>query len=258
MRKPVSDRILVTGGAKRLGAVLCRAVAKPGRHIVVHYNRSADSAEALVSELNAAGVAASIVQADLSEAGDLDALIAAAAELAGGPVTALVNNASVFDYDTPTALDASVMETAMQVNLFAPVKLAEQFFLQAEANAKYVVVNIFDQKLWNINPDFYSYTSSKMALLAATQMMDMAFGERARACAIAPGLLFPSYDQTEQEFVEVASKNVLEKPVDPLEVGKALDYILAAKTFRGQVLHVDNGQRLFSLDRDVMFSTRGD
>lgn len=251
------DRVaLVTGGARRLGAEFTERLARMGIRTVLHYRDSETEAMALADRLNAEGLAVHVLRGDLADAGFVRTMIADAADLAGAPVSILVNNASLFEYDTPGAVDPELLASLMAVNLGAPVQLAAAFAAQCPQGQNNVVVNLLDQKLWNLNPDFFSYTCSKAALWAATEMMHMAFAPHVRAAAIAPGLLYPSYDQTEEEFRQVASLNLMQTPIPPEQVALALEYVVDSTSFSGQVLHVDNGQRYHKSDRDIMFSTR--
>jgi NAD(P)-dependent dehydrogenase (short-subunit alcohol dehydrogenase family) len=253
-------RILVTGGAKRLGKVICKALAREGASLAIHCKESRDEAEQLVQELNAAKpkteASYTVVAGDLSDLAVAAGLIDLSARALGGPLTALFNNASVFDYDVPTAMKPEVFQQAMNVNLAAPLLLSQAMFAQAEPNIDTLIVDLLDQKLWNLNPDFYSYTLSKAALHSAIEMRAVAFSPKVRVCGIAPGLLFPSFDQTEQEFREVASHNLNLRPIDPEDVGRAAVTLLHNRSFNGQVLHVDNGQFLSKRNRDVMFAKR--
>jgi NAD(P)-dependent dehydrogenase (short-subunit alcohol dehydrogenase family) len=249
-------RILVTGGARRVGRRLCERLSEAGHGVVIHANRNAAEALELCEQLRATNPNIWTLTADLADAAAASALIAQAAQIAGGPLCALINSASVFDYDEPGAMKADVFDQAMAVNLRAPAMLSDSFFQQADPARDNVIVNILDQKLWNMNPDFYSYTMSKAGLLAATDMMARVFAPKVRVNAIAPGLLLPSYDQTHVEFETAASRNPMGRPVDLDDVGTALDFLLATRSLTGQVIHVDNGQRLQASARDVMFGTR--
>ena len=249
-------RILVTGGARRVGRRLCERLSAAGHGVVIHANQNAAEALELCEHLRTSNPNTWTVTADLADAGAARGLVDEAARLAGGPLSALVNSASVFDYDQPGAMKFDVFDLAMAVNLRAPALLSDSLFQQADPAGDNVIVNILDQKLWNLNPDFYSYTMSKAGLLAATDMMARAFAPKVRVNAIAPGLLLPSYDQTQAEFQTVASRNLMGRPIDVDDVGAALDFLLATRSLTGQVLHVDNGQRLAASARDVMFDTR--
>ena len=149
------------------------------------------------------------MQADLENSSEVAGLIETASGKAGGALSGLINNASVFDYDTPEKMDAKIMETAHRVNYLAPVSLCAAFYQQAEAGANNVIINLLDQKLWNLNPDFFSYTVSKAALAAAAQMMAMQYQSRARVNAVAPGLLFPSFDQPKKSLGKLRQETCL-------------------------------------------------
>lgn len=249
-------RILVTGGAKRVGRLLVQRLSAAGHGIVIHANTNAAEAEVLRDELRTTNPNVWSISADLSDHTAACALIDQASQLAGGPLSGLINSASIFDYDAPEAMKVSVFDLAMAVNLRAPALLSERFFAQADPARDNCIINMLDQKLWNMNPDFFSYTLSKAGLLAATDMMARAFAPRVRVNAIAPGLLLPSFDQTQAEFEEVASRNPLGRPIDLDDIAAAADYLLAARSLTAQVLHVDNGARMQTSARDIMFDAR--
>jgi NAD(P)-dependent dehydrogenase (short-subunit alcohol dehydrogenase family) len=249
-------RILVTGGAKRVGRHFVERLAAAGHAVVIHANTSAAEAEALCSSLRASNPHTWWISADLSDAVAAAELIGRTAQMIGAPLSGLVNSASIFDYDSPMGMDADVFDYAMAVNLRAPSLLSEAFTAQADAAHDNCIVNILDQKLWNMNPDFYSYTMSKAGLLAATDMMARAFAPAVRVNAIAPGLLLPSYDQTPEEFAAVASANALRRPIALDDVCSALEFLLSNTALTGQVIQVDNGQRYARSPRDVLFEIR--
>ena len=241
--------VLVTGGAKRLGAAIVRRLAADGYRLVIHYRRSAVEAAALADEIGALG----IVGGDLALLDGIDDLFARAVEVAGGPVDGLVNSASLFAFDRPEAVDVALAAKLYAVNCTAPVLLAGALARQGVGGA---VVNLLDQKLANPNPDFFSYTLAKVALEGATTMMAQAFAPTVRVNAVAPGLTLPSDDQTGQEFANAARKNLLERPVGAEAVADAVAYLLAAESVTGQTLFVDCGQRFLKRDGDVMFENR--
>lgn len=249
-------RILVTGGAKRVGRRLVERLSAAGHGVVIHANTNAAQAEQLCGQIRGDNPNAWVIAADLSDHTAACALIDQASQLAGGPLSGLINSASVFDYDTPGAMDIAAFDKAMAVNLRAPVLLSERFAAQADPARDNCIVNILDQKLWNMNPDFYSYTMSKAGLLAATDMMARAFAPAVRVNAIAPGLLLPSHDQTQAEFEEVASRNPMRRPIALDDVVSSVEFLMATPALTAQVIHVDNGQRLAASARDVMFDTR--
>ncbi len=241
--------VLVTGGAKRLGAALVRQLTAGGWRVVIHYRGSGDAAAALASEVGAAGT----VAGDLSELDAIEDLWARACEAAGGPIDALVNSASQFAYDRPGAIDLALAARLYAVNCTAPCLLAAALADQGRTGA---IVNLLDQKLANPNPDFFSYTLSKTALEGATVLMAQGFAPHVRVNAVAPGLTLPSGDQSEAEFESVASANLLQHPVGSRRVAEAVAYLLGAQSVTGQTLFVDGGQRFVKRDNDVMFEGR--
>ena len=249
-------RILVTGGAKRVGKHFVERLSAAGHGVIIHANSNAAEAEQLCEQLRASNPDTWAISADLADHTAACALIDQASQLAGGPLSGLVNSASVFDYDTPGAMNIEAFDKAMAVNLRAPALLSERFAAQADPARDNCIVNMLDQKLWAMNPDFYSYTMSKAALLAATDMMARAFAPAVRVNASAPGLLLPSYDQTREEFETVASRNPMQRPIALDDVSSALEFLMSNAALTAQVMHVDNGQRLMSSARDVMFETR--
>lgn len=251
-----TKRILVTGGARRVGWLLVERLSAMGHGVVIHANTGSAEADELCAKLRAANPDTWTISADLSDHAAACALVGQAGQLAGGTLSGLVNSASVFDYDTPQAMDVAAFDRAMAVNLRAPALLSEAFAKQASPTRDNCIVNVLDQKLWNLNPDFYSYTMSKAALLAATDMMARAFAPAVRVNAIAPGLLLPSYDQTAKEFAEATSRNLLHRPIDLADVTSAVEFLMSTASLTGQVIHVDNGSRLVARPRDVMFEGR--
>lgn len=250
------QRILVTGAAKRLGAVMVRALSAPDRVIVIQTFNSRPQADELAAELTARGNRVEVVVADLASDDAVSGLIDAASVAAGGPITGLVNNASVLDYDAPGAFDPAVFDEAMRINLKVPLMLADAFAAGLPESEQGRIVNILDQKLWNLNPDFYAYTCSKAGLQAATQMLAMALAPRIMVNAVAPGPVLVSFDQTDTEFGAMADLNPLGRPIDPAEIGKAVAFLFETTCYTGQVLHVDNGQRLAKSGRDLLFASR--
>lgn len=247
----MSRTVLVTGGAKRIGAAIVRHLAGQGHRMVIHYCSSADEAEALAREVG--GVA---VQADLADRAAAAALIDAAATAVGAPIDGLVNSAAQFEFDRPPLDDWALLEQLTRINLGAPVLLASALARQPGL-ADGAVVNLLDQKVANLNPDFFSYTCTKVALAGATEMLARALAPTVRVNAVAPGLTLPSGDQSEAEFAAVARENFLRRPVVIDEIGRAVDFLLTASSVTGQTVFVDSGQRFLPRDGDVMFETRG-
>ncbi len=244
-------RVIVTGGARRLGAAIVRRVADEGHRVAIHHHRSRDEAAALAGEIDGAVA----IEADLSDHDGLDAFLASAGEALGGPIDGLVNSASMFAFDSPPLGSGALFEALARVNLTAPVLLASAMARQPGL-ADGAVVNILDQKVANLNPDFFSYTLTKAALDAATTMLAQALAPKIRVNAVSPGLTLPSLDQTPDEFAAVSRENLLGRPIAAEGIGDAVVWLLGAEGVTGQNLFVDNGQRFLTRSRDVMFSTR--
>lgn len=243
--------VLVTGAARRLGATIARHLAGQGWRVAIHHHHSAEEADALSQALPGSIV----LTGDLADPATPDALLDAARAGFGAPLMAVVNSASLFDYDAPPMVSAESLQRHARVNLDAPVLLACALAAQDDL-ADGAVVDVLDQKVANLNPDFFAYSCAKVALTGATTMLAQALGPRIRVNAVSPGLTLPSADQTEAEFAAVASRNVLRRPVDPEDVARAVAFLLEAQGISGQNLFVDCGQHFLPLARDVMFEGR--
>lgn len=245
--------VLVTGGARRIGAAISRRFGEAGWHVVIHCCRSLSEAEALAARLPSAEV----VRCDLA---DCDAALAMIEELAGrlDDWRALVNSASVFRPDSVEALDVGISWEAMQVNARAPAMMAQAYLRQARSAGGRTVVNLTDQKLANPNPDFFSYTMSKHALASATTMLATAAAEGDRVYALAPGAILASHDQDVAEAEISHRMNLLRRRTSPEEVADAALFLAAGPLANGQTLFVDSGQHLLAQPRDVMYLARGE
>jgi len=243
---------IVTGAAKRIGAAMARALASDGWHVVIHCNRSGAEAEALRAEIEAAGGAARILQADLADAEAPDRLIDAAAA-GGAPLGLLVNNASRFDYDTHLDFDLDGWTRHLDVNLRAPALLTRAFARAVPAGSNALVVNMLDVKLFSLNPDFFTYTVSKYGLLGLTELSARALAPRIRVNGIAPAVTMVSGPQSRENFDKAHTHNPLGRGVQVEEIVAALRFIAATPTLHGQVITLDAGQRLLGLPRDVAF-----
>ncbi|MGX7895673.1 SDR family oxidoreductase [Tsuneonella sp. HG222] len=248
MSKPA---VCVTGGARRIGAAICRRFAAEGWHVVIHCNTSRREAEALAAELPAAEVAA----CDLADLGAVEAMAAGLAERLGD-WRALINSASLFEPDRVEGLDPEILAAAMQVNARAPAFLAQRYLALARSSAGRRVIQVTDQKLANPNPDFFSYTLSKHALAATVPMLAMAAGPADRVYALAPGAILASHDQSPDEAERSHRLNLLARRTDADEVADAAWFLATGPLQSGQTLFVDSGQHLLSQPRDVMFLAR--
>ncbi len=244
--------VLITGAARRIGAVLARAFGQAGWHVVIHVGHSPVEAHALAAELPSAEV----VQCDLL---DGDAALAMIDELAArlGDWRMLVNCAAVFNLDTADAIDHTVFAEAMTVNAETPTRMAQAFLAKAKARGGRRVIQFLDQKLLNPNPDFFSYTMAKHAFAAGVTMLAMA-QERSddRIYGLAPGAMMPSFDQAEQEHEASGRMNLLQRLTDPAELGDAALFLSEGWLASGETLFVDSGQHLLSQPRDVLFLAR--
>ena len=248
-------RVLVTGGAKRIGAGIARRLALRGHAVAIHHHHAPDDAEALLATIAAAGGRACVVSGELAEASTAPALIEAAREGLGGPVEGLVNNASQFAWDALPLADFALLDQHMRVNCGAPVALASALAAQDDLDAG-AVVNLLDQKLANLNPDFFTYTLSKAALATATELLARALAPRIRVNAVSPGLTLPSLDQSPEEFAEHARQNLLQQPVALDDIAATVEHLLTSRSITGQNVFVDCGQRFLPRDGDVMFEGR--
>ena len=244
--------VLVTGGARRLGAAIVRRFADEGWHCVIHCNRSRADAEDLAATLPSAEV----VQCDLIDSEAAIAMIdGLAARLPDWRV--LVNSASIFVPDEATGLDPETSRLSMRINAVSPVRMSQAFLAHARSSSGRCVIDITDQKLANPNPDFFSYTMSKHALAATVPMLAMA-ASRAddRIYALAPGAILPSHDQSTQEADRSHVMNLLRRRTLPEEVADAAFFMARGRLTSGATLYVDSGQHLLSQPRDVLYLAR--
>jgi len=247
-------QVLVTGGAHRLGAEIVRQFAAAGWRVWCHYQSSASAALALQAELGAQGAFVELVQADLAQRAEVERMMAHIAQ-SHGPLDCLVNNASLFEPDTGAAIDLTGTRQQLEVNLIAPLALAS---LMARQNAPEAtpgqrsVIHILDQKVFNLNPDYFSYTVSKLALERSVALQAQALAPL-RVCGVAPGLMFLSGPQTQDNFDRASRVNLMRQPIDPAQVAATCLFLAQNPCITGTTVCVDNGQHLVPLERDVMF-----
>ena len=242
--------VLVTGAGRRVGAVIAQRLAQDGWRVGVHYNSSREGADKVVAAIQGAGGSACALGADLTDQGAIDAMTG---ELAGrGDWIGLVNSAASFEYDDVDSFAFPLAEAQMKLNLIAPVYLARA--LAGAKPAAGFVINIADQKVLNPNPDFLSYTLSKLGLAGATATLAMALAPSIRVNCLAPGLMLPSGDQSEENFARVHDQTLTGKGATPDDVADAAIYLANAQSVTGQLIAVDGGQHLVRSARDVMFT----
>lgn len=248
------DRVLITGGAQRLGAELVRAFAHAGWEVWCHYQRSGEHAERLRAELRQAGLAVEIVQADLARQDEVVGLTNEV-ERRSGPLRAVINNASQFEPDTGPSFDPERARALLEVNLIAPMLLGRELARQQSGRpaTDACVIHVLDQKVYNLNPDYFSYTASKLALERVIALQAQALAPHVRVCGVAPGLMYQSGPQEADNFQHASRINLLRKPINPADVAQACLFLAGNASVTGTTLCVDNGQHLVPLDRDVMF-----
>lgn len=246
---------LVTGAGMRIGRALAQALAADGFFVFVHYNRSAAGARATVAAIAAAGGRAKAVLADLSSARQAEALVPKC-RARGVRLTCLVNNASLFKLDRAPTVRAADFDLNMAINLRAPLLLSQALARQLPASESGLIVNVLDQKLFNLNPDFLSYTLSKIGLHGLTTLLAQSFAPRLRVAGIAPGLTLRSGSQTDARFAAQHTANPLGVGVATDDLARALRFIVATPSYTGDTLIVDSGEHLTGRPRDIAFATK--
>jgi NAD(P)-dependent dehydrogenase (short-subunit alcohol dehydrogenase family) len=243
---PGPKTAIVTGGAKRIGAALCRALADDGWHLLIHCNASVAEAGALGEELGNAKV----VSAELADPGAAATVFAALEGLP--PPRLLVNNASRFAYDDAAGFTLDGWNAHLDINLRAPALLSQAFAAAAPDGG--LIVNLLDAKLAAPNPDFFTYTVSKFGLAGLTELSARAYAAQGiRVCGIAPSVTLVSGPQSRDNFDAVHALNALRRGVRVEEIVAALRFLLATPTITGQTITLDGGQRFLGLGRDVQF-----
>ena len=234
---------LVTGGARRIGRALVLACARAGYDVAIHCRAVDDDAQAAAADVRSLGRKAYLHPCDLRQE-------AAAAPMVGdveaelGPVTLLVNCASVFEEDSLASMNRASWDAHMETNLRAPLVLAQAFARRLPEGHSGLIVNVLDQRVLAPGADFFSYTLSKAALWSATKMLAQALAPRIRVNGVGPGPTLASIHQDEAAFAAEAASTPLAHAVDPAEIGHALAYLIDARSVTGQMIAVDSGQHL--------------
>jgi NAD(P)-dependent dehydrogenase (short-subunit alcohol dehydrogenase family) len=240
---------LVTGGARRIGAHIAKDLAAQGFGVAIHANSSLADAEAMAAQIIAHGGRAAALQADLCDAAATKRLFAAARE-ALGPVDLVVNNASVFERDSAQAPDMDLWNRHFAVHLKAPALLGAEMFAQGDIETG-LIVNIIDQRVWKLTPDFFSYTLSKSALWTATRTSAQAFAPKLRVNAIGPGPTMANERQSAADFQMQIDGLPLKRGPQPADFAKTIDYLYGMHSITGQMLALDGGQHLAWQTPDV-------
>ena len=244
--------VLVTGAARRIGLAIAHGFARAGRPVVIHTSRrSLPEAELAVQALNSLGARAAAIAGDLADAHETQGLIERAQE-AFGPVTLLVNSASVFELDNAQDFSLDVYERQMAINLRAPLLLAQSFAARLPAGAEGAVINILDQRVWRLTPRYFTYTIAKSALWTATRTMAQAYAPNIRVNAVGPGPVLPNAFYGEKGFEAEVAGVPLERPTEMSSVVDAVIYLSNARNVTGQMIAVDSGQHLAWRTPDVL------
>ena len=246
--------VLITGAAKRIGREIALHFAKQAWDVIVHFGKSENEAQTLVSEIKVMGQRSIALHCDLANEAQVRKLMPHAIA-AMGHIDCLVNNASLFDPDTASDFTKKNLDQHMHTNLMSPIILAQALYEATKHGDQASVINLLDQKLYNLNPDFLSYTMSKAALQCATTTLAQALAPRVRVVGVAPGISLVSGDQTESEFQQAHQKTVLGKSSTPEDIAQAVFFVANAKAMTGTTILVDGGQHLIPSQRDVMFLT---
>ncbi|HKL54920.1 MAG: SDR family oxidoreductase [Roseovarius sp.] len=255
------SRALVTGAGKRLGRAMALDLARRGYDVAVHYASSAEAAESVAQEIRDLGRQAVTLQADLLDEAQVERLLPAAAEALEGPITVLVNNASIFEHDTLETASRESWDRHIESNLRAPFVLIQALAKQVPAPvpceggepvAQGLVINMIDQRVRKLTPEFMSYTLAKMGLWALTRTAAQALAPRVRVNAIGPGPTLQGYRQSDSHFQRQRQATVLERGANSADIVAALGYFLEAPAVTGQLLCVDGGQHLGWQTPDVL------
>jgi NAD(P)-dependent dehydrogenase (short-subunit alcohol dehydrogenase family) len=244
-------RVLITGAAKRIGRQIALDLAAAGWQVAIHYNSSADAAVALCRQIEAAGGSAVAVPGNLSRLDVPERVIAEAGAGLGG-LTCLINNASRFEPDEVGTITQESWAGHLDTNLRAPVFLSQAFAAQLPAGDAGNIINIIDQRVWKLNPRFFSYTASKAALWTATRTLAQALAPRIRVNAIGPGPALANLRMDPEEFRKQSQLTILERGTSPEEISAAVRYILSAPAMTGQMIVLDGGQHLVWQTPDVV------
>jgi NAD(P)-dependent dehydrogenase (short-subunit alcohol dehydrogenase family) len=269
---------LITGGSVRLGREIGFAFARAGWNVACHYNHSETQAHALCAELRALGVDALAVQGELEDEASCQSIFDTTVAITGTALQCVVNNASLFVPDEGADFDEAQALAQIKVNLMAPMRFGKWMAalhadgmkeaISAESantstitptststkhHVKPSVIHVLDQKVFNLNPDYFSYTLSKLALERAVSLQAQSLAPTLRVNAVAPGLMYLSGPQTQDNFNRAAQANLLRHPINPADVASSVVFLAGNASITGTTVRVDNGQHLVPLARDVMF-----
>ncbi|QND65491.1 SDR family oxidoreductase [Mesorhizobium loti] len=241
---------LVTGGAKRIGRAIVEDLAAHGFAVAIHCNRSRVEADALAAAINAGGGRAAVIAADLTDMGAVSDLVGQA-QAALGPLSLLVNNASLFEDDSVLDFDWRAWDRHFAVHVKAPALLAQNFARALPEGQVGLIVNMIDQRVWRPTPRYFSYALSKSTLWTATQMMAQSLGPRIRVNAIGPGPTLKNARQDDSDFAAQVDGLILKRGPELPEFGATIRYLWEARSVTGQMIALDGGQHLAWQTPDV-------
>lgn len=239
-----SRAILVTGGAKRVGRAIVEDLVAHGHAVAIHYNSSSREADELVAALNANGGNTTAVGCDLTDMDAVARLVGDAANALGAPIEVLVNNASVFEDDSASDFEWDVWDRHFAVHLKAPAMLARKLADGLPQDRDGLVVNMIDQRVWRLNPRFFSYTLSKSALWTATRTLAQSLAPRVRVNAIGPGPTLANTRQQHEDFAGQVDAILLKRGPELAEFGATIRWMMEARSLTGQMIALDGGQHL--------------
>lgn len=257
----IEGAALVTGAGRRLGRAMAIALAEDGHDVVVHYVGSKDEAEETAEAVRACGVKSATVRADLLERDQVEGLIPAAVAAIGKPLRVLVNNASIFEYDNVRTATTTSWDRHLGSNLEAPFFLTQAFAAQIEDGtvddtgepvASACVINMIDQRVRKLTPEFATYAIAKMGLWAFTQTAAQGLAPDIRVNGIGPGPTLQGDRQTEQHFKDQRSNTVLKRGSNIEDIISSLRFILRSHGLTGQLLCMDGGQHLGWKTPDIL------
>lgn len=243
---------LVTGGAARIGRAIVQSLASRGIAVVVHHRNSATEAESLVEEIRATDGLAASVSGDLADTNAVNSLVSDAATAIGAPIDILVNNASIFEQDTIFSMTAESWQRHHAINLRAPVSLSQKMFEQLPEGRQGCIVNMIDQRVLKLNPQYFSYTTAKAGLWTATRTMAQAMAPRVRVNAISPGPTLANQFQSTDDFSSEATNTLLGHGPAISEITGGIKFLLDTPSMTGQMLTLDGGQHLAWRTADII------
>lgn len=251
MNSNTDKTVLITGAGDRLGRALAQAMGDLGYKVIIHANTSYEAAARFANEMSHRGLIAMAIKADLLNAQDVAGLIGRAEELSGGPLYGLINNASIFEDDSAQDFTKTSWDRHFDIHVRAPCELARNLALSLPIGQAGSVVNIIDQRVFKLTPNFFSYTLSKATLATATKTLAQALAPNVRVNAVAPGPIIRNIRQEEEDFQRQVDATLLKIGSPPDTIVEAVLYLLEARSVTGQVLAVDGGQSLIWQTPDV-------